>query len=526
MTRVFLTVINPGAETGLGAEWVNVSNVITRRNDLSGYPTGFTGGYQFDTQNTGAFNHYQAVAIPAGEYAAVDAGVRSFNLEAYAGKWQGVLPPSTMEMYVEAYNGSSVLLQTWTRNVFDTTKTYVSIFRTLPANTRTLRIGWRGTSQAAGDIWVDDVTLALDDLAPLYDRVGVITIDKTQCGAADTSNFIFNVKGTYGEFRSILNGGYVRGILAGDLRFFSDSARTIELDREIEYWNNLTGEISVWITVPTLTVAVNTQVFWACGRNNGEGHGNTGVLWTNHVRVQHFGKVGATYTIKAGADSSPYGKGLGYWNTTVPDATADAAQSVTGQIGDGLSVVDFGPAYTTTRSWGHQAEFDNLKSGFTISAWVKPTAYPNHLTIVAKGNPTRAFTLFVSPTGKGIVSATQGGVLKDVTGTTTFPTTDFTHIKGVYDGSFLRLYINGVQEGTLAVTGNLDTNTATAFIGQLTTAVLVFNGTIDEVRLSTSPDSADRTLAEYNNQKPGSTFYTFGASVSGSQVQRSTIMII
>ena len=38
-----------------------------------------------------------------------------------------------------------------------------------------------------------------------------------------------------------------------------------------------------------------------------------------------------------------------------------------------------------------------------------------------------------------------------------------------------------------------------------------WNGTIDEVRISSSARSADWIAAEYNNQSSPSTFYNFGA---------------
>jgi len=73
------------------------------------------------------------------------------------------------------------------------------------------------------------------------------------------------------------------------------------------------------------------------------------------------------------------------------------------------------------------------------------------------------------------------------------------HIAAVYDGSFVRLYVNGVKVLESARTGNLDTNTEDLFIGihsSLTAGA--FNGLIDDVRIYNYARTPEQILQDYN----------------------------
>ena len=58
---------------------------------------------------------------------------------------------------------------------------------------------------------------------------------------------------------------------------------------------------------------------------------------------------------------------------------------------------------------------------------------------------------------------------------------DWRHVAGTYDGTNLKLYVDGSQVSSVSRTGNLITATGELYIGRTTTSANFFNGELDEV---------------------------------------------
>ena len=76
-----------------------------------------------------------------------------------------------------------------------------------------------------------------------------------------------------------------------------------------------------------------------------------------------------------------------------------------------------------------------------------------------------------------------GGVDRDVRGTAQLPLNTWTHLATTYDGSALRLYVNGTQVATLAATGSIVTSTGALKIGGNALWGEWYSGLIDELRV-------------------------------------------
>jgi hypothetical protein len=86
---------------------------------------------------------------------------------------------------------------------------------------------------------------------------------------------------------------------------------------------------------------------------------------------------------------------------------------------------------------------------------------------------------------------------------------DWYHLAATYDGSQIKLYINGAQAGTpTSVTGKIASTSDPCYIGRYTT--LFMNGTIDEVRISNVSRSPAWIQTEYSNQQSPSMFFSVG----------------
>lgn len=89
-----------------------------------------------------------------------------------------------------------------------------------------------------------------------------------------------------------------------------------------------------------------------------------------------------------------------------------------------------------------------------------------------------------------------------VTGATTLQNNVWYTLAAVYDGSTVKVYVNGVQDGSAASTGNLLSTNISATIGcdqsSSISYQLYYNGTIDALRFYNRALSADELLSINN----------------------------
>ncbi|GEM_PF-6113247 len=122
----------------------------------------------------------------------------------------------------------------------------------------------------------------------------------------------------------------------------------------------------------------------------------------------------------------------------------------------------------------------------TIMAWVKLTSTVASQVIIAKGTAANsqyyireqaggAVRFFITAGGSGATLTTAAGV---ITANTWY------HIAGVYNGTDLRIYVNGaLVGGPLSKTGNMVDNGLGVAIGGHTDAALPLGGIIDDTRI-------------------------------------------
>jgi hypothetical protein len=72
-------------------------------------------------------------------------------------------------------------------------------------------------------------------------------------------------------------------------------------------------------------------------------------------------------------------------------------------------------------------------------------------------------------------------------GTAALPLNAWTHLAATYDGTTLRLYVNGTQVGSRSVAGSIVTTTGALRIGGNTVWGEWFKGRLDEVRIYNRP---------------------------------------
>jgi hypothetical protein len=132
----------------------------------------------------------------------------------------------------------------------------------------------------------------------------------------------------------------------------------------------------------------------------------------------------------------------------------------------------------------------DLTTGMTLEAWVFPTALGagSWRNVIIKERPGgEVYNLYANadtdaPTTY-VVRASLPDAPLDARGTAQLPLNSWTHLATTYDGSTLRIFVNGVQVGTRAVSGALITSSGAVRIGGNSIWGEYFQGRLDDIRI-------------------------------------------
>ena len=129
----------------------------------------------------------------------------------------------------------------------------------------------------------------------------------------------------------------------------------------------------------------------------------------------------------------------------------------------------------------------HLTSAMTLEAWVYPTAAPHQLaTAVLKERGTNGWrTPCTPPTGRPGrrpgTSTSRDRLPRRRAAALALNT--WAHLAATYDGTTLRLYVNGAQAATKSLSGTITQSTAPLRMGGNSVWGEYFKGLIDEVRV-------------------------------------------
>jgi hypothetical protein len=229
------------------------------------------------------------------------------------------------------------------------------------------------------------------------------------------------------------------------------------------------------------------------------------------------GATGSPKTIAVTLTVSPASTNLvGAWGfddgsgTTAADASGrgntgtlnGATWTTAGKFGGALS-------FNGTSNWVTIPDNDtlDLTTGMTMEAWVRPTAIGSAWRcVMLKEQPGDLIYALYAGDSRGR-AATDVFTSSDIglSGTASTALNTWTHLAATYDGATLRLYVNGVQAASKAVTGSIRSSTGALRIGgnNIWTNEW-FAGLIDEVRLYNRALTATEIQADMNKAVSGS----------------------
>ncbi len=314
---------------------------------------------------------------------------------------------------------------------------------------------------------------------------------------SDQTDFPILISLTDARFKTVANSGHVQNSSGFDIRPYTSSALSSAYTYELERYNASTGEVIMWVKIPTLSHTTNTVVYLAYGDSGISTDGSSSSTWSNSFVSVHHLKDGTTLSVVDSAHA------LG---TTNHSATATS-----GQIDGAASFVSASSQYAeiTAISIG--------TTGFTFSALVNGTSFPNaYNTPIGVNCSGNGNEMYVKSNGK-LAMYVQAGPTRsyDGTGSHTLSTSTWYHITMTYSASAgLVGYVNGASDGTATANGSVTASTS-AMIGQdPITASRFWNGKLDEVRTASVARSSDWIAIESANQLTPGAVLTLDTEVS------------
>ena len=171
----------------------------------------------------------------------------------------------------------------------------------------------------------------------------------------------------------------------------------------------------------------------------------------------------------------------------------------TGQINSSLNF-DGTNDYVSVTDTGTSTALD-IKKEMTVSAWVKPNFTSEHRRIVTKAVGTAArysYSITARVGGKFMTWIGTDTNYYGVSGNTTYETNKWYLVTMTYDGSNVRLYVNGkIDASPTACTENLIQTDGNLVIGE--NGGEYWKGLIDDVRIYNYALTSDQVKSVYSN---------------------------
>ncbi|MFI7228439.1 LamG-like jellyroll fold domain-containing protein [Nonomuraea angiospora] len=240
-----------------------------------------------------------------------------------------------------------------------------------------------------------------------------------------------------------------------------------------------------------------------------DGFSHTFTSWSDGGAAGHnltAPATAATYTATYQRSQAPDGLVAAYamdegGGTAVADASgkgnngtaANTAWSVTGKYGQALS-------FNGTSSWVTVADSASLRltGGMTLEAWVRPTSVSGWRTVLMKEFGADLAYAIMGSGGSGPAAFIYTSSGANAPAASNLPLNTWSHVAATYDGSTLRMFVNGTQVATNPTGGNLRTGTSPLRIGGNSGSGEYFSGLIDEVRVYNKALTAAEITTDMN----------------------------
>ena len=273
-----------------------------------------------------------------------------------------------------------------------------------------------------------------------------------------------------------------------DVRFTKQDGSLLPF--EIERWDSSLARAEIWVNVDTVYGNNSSQyimMYWGTSTGLTASASNGAAVFDTAQ-----GNIGVWHLGPGLGDATAYG------DNGIDSSTSDTA----GNVG---RCRWFDPEKHSFIAIPNESRF-NMTVNITLSAWIlADTTVLEWQTVIAKGDNTyrlhRDSTSNVMCFSMTTADTADYGY-KDLPGSTPINDRAWHLVCGVFDGSVMRIYVDGALEGERTVNMPCLTNDSSVTIGDnKPRSQRFFHGAIDEVRVMHAVVSADWVRLCYMNQK-------------------------
>ncbi|MFN2379436.1 MAG: DUF2341 domain-containing protein, partial [Bacteroidales bacterium] len=373
-----------------------------------------------------------------------------------------------------------------------------------PAVTTTYRVSAVDGSCTSSDI----VTVYVEPepgavLGYAYQKI--ITVNSSAVfGTVDHENFPILVHISSSpdrdELRSVINGGHVENTNGFDI-IFTD-ADYHRLDHQIESYDPVTGDYLAWVRIPLLSRTSDTMIRLLYGNPQVTDNPSTSDVWdASYSGVWHLNSLD---------DATRNGN----------NGTNDGASPASGMLGAGYQ---FGG---TDRINIPRSSFLEPDASLSVSLWMRREGNQNSWAKplwygLNNEEPWGPYGFeFVDISDNNIrFHITNGSDQANPEVGSVIDSDEWYLLTGTYDGTSARIYLNGDLYSSVPMSGPIGQYGMYGLaLGNKSEDIPAqgFTGTLDEVRISTTPRSYGWIKTEYANQSSPATFYSISAESSCS----------
>ena len=171
----------------------------------------------------------------------------------------------------------------------------------------------------------------------------------------------------------------------------------------------------------------------------------------------------------------------------------------------------------------------DLAGAMTLSAWVNPTANANWRTVMLKEAGADLVYALYSSDAASLPNAyiRVGTTDKTAVGTGALPLNTWSHLAATYDGSNIRMYLNGTLVRTVAATGNMTASTGALRIGGNSIWGEYFAGLIDEAHVYNRALSAAEVTTDMSlSGTPAGPKLSITSPANNATIASSTVSVV
>ncbi len=285
-----------------------------------------------------------------------------------------------------------------------------------------------------------------------------------------------------------------------------------EIELFNQTYNGTHAQLIAWVRVPSLSPSIDTKLWMYYGNPTMKSQENLHGIWdSDFLGIWHLNQSG-NGNIDEYSDSSIYknhGQGGEGESLFVPTR-------VEGKIGYGQDFNNL-DGYYDLIDCGDDPMFDITGNQITLEAWIQHNITPSdhYYGIMNHKGWYNGYSLRFEHYTLNL-AFTLPGQTHHLISDTDVTTNSWHHVVATYDGSWMRIYIDGEQDiNILSKTNNIEASTSEKdfWIGHSDQPKNVtwsgeWEGQLDEIRISTIARSADWIKTEFANQDDPNDFYS------------------